>query len=190
MNDYEVEEKIALILRESRAKAGVSQDYIARKLDVSKKTIQHWENAQNTPNAKTIMKWFDAVDIPIYPYLYKLTHSELSALNANSSDDDVRKALISIINDMDMKQMRQHFFEMFGEHGTAPSGMGEVKTAYLHLPMYVKIGIAEIICTQFEIAEARGELVQPDKIMPDKDALREYISKAKDAVINGKDTYL
>lgn len=190
MNDYEVEERISQILRDSRAKAGVSQDFIAQKLNVSKKSVQNWEFGNSIPNAKTILKWFDAVDLPIYPYLYKLTHPELSALNANSTDEDVRSALLSIIKDMDMKQLRQHFFEMFGEHGTAPAGMGEVKTAYLHLPMYVKIGIAEIICTQFEIAEARGELVQPETIMPDKDALKAYIAKAKEAVIKGKETYL
>lgn len=190
MNDVDINERIALILRESREKANVSQDYIAKKLNISKKSVQNYEASISVPNVKMIIKWFEAVDVPIYPYMFQLSHPELIALNANSSDAEVRNALISVIQDMDINQMRQHFFEMFGEHGTAPKGMGEVKTAYLHLPMYVKIGIAEIISTQFEIAEARGELVQPDKIMPDKEALKEYIEKAKKAVIEGKDTYL
>lgn len=190
MNDYEIEERISKMLRDAREKACVSQDFVAKKLNVSRKTIQHIENGDSIPNVKTVLKWFEAVDVPVYPYLFTLSHPELSALNANSTDAEVKNALLTVINDMDMKQLRQHFFEMFGEHGTAPKGMGEVKTAYLHLPMYVKIGIAEIICTQFEIAEARGELVQPDKVMPDKEALREYIAKAKEAVINGKETYL
>ena len=190
MKDYEIEEMVASMLRNARHESGVSQDYLANALGVSKKTVQNIENGVSFPNIKTIIKWFQTIDIPIYPYLFRLSHPELLSLNANSTDTEVRDALISVINDMDIHEMRKHFFEMFGEHGTAPEGMGEVKTAYLHLPMYVKVGIAEIICTQFEIAQARGELVQPDKIMPNTDKLKEYIDKAKKAVIDGKETYL
>lgn len=190
MNDIEIDERIATLLKDSREKAGISQEIMARKLDVSRKTVQNWESALSCPNVKHLIKWFDVVDVPIYPYMLSIKHPEFEALNANSSDAEIKNALLSAIKDMNISQMRQSFFEMFGAHGTAPAGMGEVKTAYLHLPMYVKVGIAEIICTQFEIAQARGELVKPDHIMPDVEALRKYISAAKNAVIEGKETYL
>lgn len=186
----DIDMRIAKLLRDSRDASGLSQDAVSKKLGVSKKTIQNWESGDSCPNLKTVMLWFEAIDVPVYPYMLKLTHPELEALNANSSDDDVRSALIALISDMDMHQMRKQFFEMFGEHGTAPDGMGEVKTAYLHLPMDVKIGIAEIICTQFEICQAQKRLVKPDHVMPDIVSLRNYINKAKTAVINGKETYL
>lgn len=190
MKDYEIDEQIAQLLRESRNSAGISQESIANALGVSRKSVQNWESGASAPNIKTLIKWFDFLDIPIYPYLFRVSNPEFERINANSTDQDIKNALLKSIQDMDMSQIRKQFFEMFGEHGTAPAGMGEVKTAYLHLPMYVKIGIAEIICTQFEIAQARGELVKPDHIMPDVDALKSYIEMAKKAVIEGKDTYL
>ena len=190
MDDYEIEQRIAKMLKDSRCNAGISRDYMSKTLNVSAKTIQNWEDGISSPNAKHIMKWFDTLGLPIYPSLLKISNPELQDLNANSSDNQVKEAIISTISNMDIAQMRQHFFELFGEHGTAPDGMGEVKTAYLHLPMDVKIGIAEIICTQFELCQATNRLVSPDKIMPDLDKLKDYINKAKIAVINGKNTYL
>lgn len=190
MNDYEIDERIAAMLKLARNNAGVSRDYLANVLNVSTKSIQNWEDGTSSPNAKTIMKWFDALGLPIYPYLLQINTPGLDLLNANSTDQQVKDALIDVVSNMDMSQMRKHFFELLGKHGTAPDGMGEVKTAYLHLPMDVKIGIAEIICTQFEICQAMNRLVQPDKVMPDLRKLKDYICKAKVAVINGKDTYL
>lgn len=190
MTDYEIDERIALMLRQSRASAGISREYVASELGLSAKTIQNWEEGLSSPNAKYIIKWFDAVGIPIYPYLLKISTPGLEEINANSSDEQIRDALFALIDSMDISQMRKHYFELFGEHGTAPDGMGEVKTAYLHLPMDVKVGIAEIISTQFLICQAQNRLVQPDKIMPDIQKLQNYIDKAKNAVIEGKSSYL
>ena len=181
---------ISGLLRKSRYESGISQESIAKSLGVTKKTVQNWEAGISSPPVATVLDWFRIIDIPFYPYLLKLSHPELQNLNANSDDDEVRRALIAYVDDMDIHEMRTHFFEMFGEHGTAPDGMGEVKTAYLHLPMDIKVGIAEIICTQFEICQAQGRLVKPDSIMPNVESLRSYIAAAKDAVIHGKDTYL
>ena len=190
MTDYEIDERIASMLKQSRSSAGISREYVAKELGISSKTVQNWEECTSSPNAKYIIKWFDAVGIPIYPYLLKQANPSLEELNANSTDIQIKDALLDLINNMDITQMRKHFFELLGEHGTAPDGMGEVKTAYLHLPMDVKVGIAEIICTQFLICQAQNRLVQPDKIMPDINKLEDYISKAKKAVVEGKSTYL
>lgn len=190
MNDVDIKNRIAELLKSSRYDAGMSQDSVAKCLGVSKKTVQNWEAGISSPPLSIVMQWFDYLDVPVYPYILKLSHPELELLNANSCDEEIRDALMLLVKDMDIKKMRQHFFEAFGEHGTAPDGMGEVKTAYLHLPMDVKVGIAEIICTQFEICQAQGRLVQPDSIMPNVESLKSYIDSAKQAVIKGKDTYL
>lgn len=190
MTDYEIDEKIALMLKQSRSSAGISREYVAKELGISSKTVQNWEEGTSSPNAKYIMKWFSAVGLPIYPYLLKFTNPKLEELTINSSNEEIKCALITFIESMDIGQMRKHFFEYFGEHGTAPEGMGEMKTAYLQLPMDVKIGICEIIRTQFQICQAQNRLVQPDKPMPDIDKLNDYIERAKKAVIEGKQTYL
>ena len=190
MNDVELRERIASLLRLSRDKAGMSQDAVAKRIGVSKRTVQNWESCMSTPDVREIMQWFDAIDIPIYPYMLRLSSPERANITAGSTDVDVRAAMLRLIQNMDVHSMRKNFFEMFGEHGTAPDGMGEVKTAYLHLPMDVKVGIAEIISTQFEICQAQGRLVQQDHVMPDIDNLKRYISAAKKAVIEGKETYL
>ena len=185
-----VEEQVAVMLRTVRDKSGISRDFMSKQLDVSKKTIQNWEEGYSLPNIKHFYNWFKVCDFPLYPSMLRMNNPALMTITANSSDEEVREAFRNVIDTMDIHYMRQHFLEMFGETGTAPEGMGEVKTAYLHLPMYVKVGIAEIICTQFEIAQARNELVKPDIVMPNIDILKNYIDKAKQAVINGKSTYL
>ena len=185
-----LDERIAEILRESRDKSGMSRATLASKLQVSKSTIQHWEEAESVPNITTLIKWFDVIDIPIYPYLFRLFHPEFNFINADSTDEEIKDALIVLLDDMDINNVRQNFFEHFGHHGTPPRGMSEVKTAYLHLPMDVKVGIAEIICTQFEICQAQNRLVQPDHVMPNIPELKKYIESAKQAVIEGKDTYI
>lgn len=190
MDDYEMSQYVSSMLRDSRTNAGISRESMAKALQVSAKTVQNWEEGLSYPNVKHLVNWFQTADIPLYPFMLKLNNPELMKVNANSSDEEIKQAFINVIDQMDIKQMRQHFFEMFGETGTAPEGMGEVKTAYLHLPMHTKVGIAEIIATQFEISMARDELVKPDSIMPDLDKLHDYINKAKKAVIEGKETYL
>lgn len=184
------EQRIATLLKSSRERAGISIRSMAKAMDVSISSIQNWESGYVTPKGTTILQWFDVVDIPIYPYLLKLNHPELSAVNANSSDSEIKDALLAIINDLDMASIRKHYFEMLGDHGTPPDGMGEVKTAYLHLSMRDKIVIASIICNLFELSQANGTLTNTDCIMPDIDALKKYISAAKDAFIDGKNNYI
>ena len=186
--DYE--QRIADLLKSSRESAGISIRSMAKAMNVAPTTIQNWECGYSQPKTTNIMQWFDVLDIPIYPYMLKLNHPELVNVNANSSDKEIKDALISVINDLDMTSIRKHYFELLGEHGTPPDGMGEVKTAYLHLPMRDKIVIASIICNLYELSEANGTLTHTDCIMPDIVALKKYIESAKAAFIDGKDSYI
>lgn len=82
MNRIELSDRIAGMWRKSRYDAGKSQEYVARALGVSKKTIQNWEAGEASPNFRVALEWFDALGVPMYPYLMSVIYpTEIETLD-------------------------------------------------------------------------------------------------------------
>ena len=62
------ERQFAKIWADSRVDAGKTQDYMAKGLGVSKKTIQNWENGVTAPDFFMGSEWFRVLGINPLPY--------------------------------------------------------------------------------------------------------------------------
>lgn len=66
----ETDKRSASIFSLSREMAGLSQEYIALEMEVSRKTVWSWENGFSYPSMKQLFEWFKILNENPYPYLY------------------------------------------------------------------------------------------------------------------------
>lgn len=190
MNRTETSDMLANMFRMSRNKSGKSQDWVAKKLGVSKKSVQNWESGMSTPNLLTTFDWFNAIGIPMYPFFMSVLHpKEIDGISKDTEESKLRNALNVYIQEMPDHQMRELLFYFFGKHGSAPNGVLEMLTAYLHLPLSMRISIAQSIQTNYEICNANGLLTNTDHVLPNEDSLNYYIDAGKSAALKGQSSY-
>lgn len=178
------------IWRQSRYDAGVSQEYLANHIGVSRKTIQNWENGVSAPDFNQSSKWFEALGINPLPYFLGYIYPEnMGNISAKVSDERVGKALKELIDDLPIEGKRQLLYLFYGDHGSSPRAVLNLITAHLHLPMRERIAQADIIVDSYEMDEATGNLVGKEHIKPDISLVKRAIEKAKAAVMAGNEGY-
>lgn len=178
------------IWRQSRYDAGVSQEYLANHIGVSRKTIQNWENGVSAPDFNQSSKWFEALGINPLPYFLGYIYPEnMGNISAKVSDERIGKALKELIDDLPIEGKRQLLYLFYGDHGSSPRAVLNLITAHLHLPMRERIAQADIIVDSYEMDDATGNLVGKEHIKPDIQLVKKAISKAKDAVMAGNVGY-
>lgn len=189
MNDYH--NAIAEMFRNSRDVAKLSQSKIAKKLGVSKRTVQNWEAGFSSPTIHMTIQWFRALGIPLYPYLMRILHpQDTNKLIEGSADDETcRNALMTYVKEMPIDQCRKLLYASYGSHGSNPYGVLEMITAYLHIPLSMRLNIAQSVITNYEICKAHGLLQNQDSILPNFDTLRDCSEAGRDAVLEGKNSY-
>lgn len=190
MNRVELSDRIADMWRRSRYDAGKSQEYIARALGVSKKTVQNWESGDASPNFRVALEWFDALGVPMYPYLMSVIYpTEIESLSRDSSMNDIRKALSVYIDELDDLHARELLFLLYGDHGSSPTGLMDSMTAYLHMPLMMRVCITDSVLSQYKLASEIGLIEDSEHILPKVETLERCLKTAKEAVRNGKESY-
>lgn len=184
----ELDIRFAEMLQKSRADANKSQDYVAKKLGVSKKTIQNWENGYSCPSQVQGVKWFEALNLQPMPYYLELMYPiEFSKLTPESADEAIEEALIRYIKAMRPSDKRKLLFITYGDHGSAFNELIEMLTAHFHTPEANRLTVAQNICTNFEIAEATEQLIAKEHIMPDIKILKRAIIRKRDRILGTHD---
>jgi len=173
---------LSKIWRKAREDAGRSQDYMARKLGVSKKTVQNWESGMSIPNQVMALEWFEVLGIQPLPYY-------LRALYPQAFDDskNVETALIQYVRMLSPEAKAKLLFVIYGEHGSSFSELIEMLTAHFHTPDANRITVAQNICTNFEIAQATDSIIKPDSVMPDIKILKNAIIKKRNKILGTND---
>lgn len=188
MNNVDIAEKFGKMWKTSRLDAGKSQEYMAKALGVSKKTVQNWEAGYASPSQIMGFKWFEALDVPALPYYLALLHDEFDGVTHNSSDEDVRKALIKLIENMDSDTVRKVLFLLYGDHGSPIQAIVDLTVAYVHTPLPARIGVADLVVTNYEIASAYK--ATQNHITPNVNYLRKSIEDGKKAVTKLRKSHL
>lgn len=190
MNNIEFEECLASIWIRSRADSGKSQEYIAQKLGISKRTVQNWEAGEAFPNFKMAVQWFQVLGLPMYPYLMDALYpSQMNAIRGKSEIKEIRSALHTYVDELDDLRAMELLFCLRGGHGSSPTGSIDLSTTYLSLPLPMRVSIASSILLDYELAKNSGN-IKKDHASPVIDTLKRYIETAKIAVLNGKDSYI
>ena len=186
--EQNVNDRFADMWRRSREDAGKSQDYLAKKLGVSKKTIQNWESGFSSPSQIMGFKWFKALDLQPLPYYLSLLYGDFEEISQEDNDDKIEDALLTLVKGLSPTMKRQLLFILYGDYGSSPRGVIELFVAYLHSPIIARLSIAQAILTNYEISEAYKTTAP--HIKPDLPLLRELLEKHKETVIEKKKSFI
>lgn len=190
MSRIDTAEAFAAMWRRSRELAGRSQEYMAKSLGVSKKTVQNWEDGTSCPSQAVGFEWFQVLGLQPMPFYLNILYPQLFTNLIHSNDDDlIEEALTKIIKDLPTSSKKELLFLLCGDHGSSVIGMLEMITAHLQSPLRDRVSVAQSICTNYEIASASGKIRQPQHQQPNMYVLSDSMARAKKAVIDGKETY-
>lgn len=187
--DYEISERFAKIWRVSRYKAGVSQDAIAKKLGVSKKTVQNWESGASSPSQVMGFRWFNALGIQPMPYYLSVLYPGFGDIPAEPTDKEVDIYLQKLTGGLPARSKRELLYLLSGYHGSSVAGILELMTAHLQAPLRDRVNVAQSVATNYELAEASGRIRCPGHVQPNMELLQLMIEKGKGAVLEGKEEY-
>ena len=184
------ERQFAKIWVNSRVDAGKTQDYMAKGLGVSTKTIQNWENGVTAPDFFMGSEWFRVLGINPLPYYLSFVFPDLFAdISPNDSDDSIEQALMILIKNSAAIEKRELLYLMAGRHGSSWYSLLQMFTAHCHTSMKSRIGVARNILENYEIEAATGQLICPTNIQPDIEMLRNAVEEGKRSVIAGNTGY-
>lgn len=184
------DEYLSKMLSDARYASKLSQEQIAQHLNVSRKTVANWEAGISAPTFDMVLKWFNVCDEPIYPYVMKYLHpDELEKMTPKSTSKEVTKALHICIEQLDEHYQKELLYILTGSHFSNPFGILDLFTAYLHVPLDLRMNVADNIVNNFLFAKARDFLVSNDNVMPDLGNLDKCKSSAREAIYSGKKTY-
>lgn len=187
MNKEIIQIKLGAMRKRAREDAGISQDKLASMLGVSKKSVQNWESGICSPSEYDALSWFHALNLS--PLRYYLQFLYPDTFYNIESDKDVDNALEACIKGLSPARKRKLLYMLQGKHGSTPFGILELVITHLHLPMSVRVTMAQILLTNYEIAAARSDLKNTDEIMPDIDLLRQSLTSGMKAAMNSQETY-
>lgn len=189
MKNAEIVDNFAFMLRSAREYSGKSQEYVAKKMGVAKKTIQNWESGYSSPTLTMCMSLFDAMGVPPMPFFLTLLYEEFEDLAQMPSEDKVEKALIERIKVCSPAEKRKLLFILYGDHGSSSHAILEMICAHLHLPLKYRLSTAQQVILNYEIAENHNSLIKTEHVMPDMAFLKNAFEAAKASVINNKESY-
>lgn len=189
-NTSDRERRFAQIWSVSRMNAGKTQEYMAKGLGVSKKTVQNWENGATAPDFFMGSEWFRVLGINPLPYYLSFVFPDLFAdISPDDSDDSIEQALILLIKNSTAVEKRELLYLMAGRHGSSWYSLLQMFTAHCHTSMRSRIGVARNILDNYEIESATGQLVCTSNVQPDIEMLRGAIEEGKRSVMAGNSGY-
>jgi len=182
--------RFSTILCASRKKAHKSQEYMAEKLEVARKTIQNWEKGISSPSLFQGMEWFKVLGINPLPYLLKFEYpNQMDVTGLNDSDAKIEDAFNQMIKELSITEKRILLYLFYGGHGGSPSLMLQLLLAYFHTPLRSRITSAFVILSNYKLEKQMNNILCPGNILPNEEMLEEGILTAQQAVSNNEPGY-
>lgn len=165
------------MLKDSRYKANVSQQYMAEHLGVSKRTVQNWEDGVTSPPIAMVYDWFNVLCLPPQPFILKILYPDV---DSNQFDDEmmIDKALLLLSRDLPAHAKKKLLFILEGKHGSSPVSVIDMMVANLQTPLRDRLNVCQNILINYEMAEALDQLT-------DKGNIRPSVVNLKNALENG-----
>ena len=102
-------------IRELRNKRGLSQQQLAKKINISSQNISRYERKERLPDIDTIISLAKALDVPLtemfyfddekFQYGYNKTHEEKVLAAFAAFDKDDQEKLLSVIQKLSKKEL-------------------------------------------------------------------------------------
>lgn len=185
MNRVILADQIASTLKRSRNTANKSQEYMAKALGVTRKTIQNWEDGSSCPSQIQAYEWFNALCIPPQSYYLELLYPDL---NCETAADGCTEDLLKLVSDLPQHMQQKLFFILSGSHGSSPASVIDMTVANLQTPLKDRLNICQNVITNYEIAESIGDL-NDSSVKIDIKKLKETFINAVKAVKTRRNSY-
>ena len=189
MNRVEVIDRMANLRRQAREEAGKSQDYMAKALGVSKKTIQNWEDGSSIPNELMNWEWYEALDKQPLTYLLQAYYPIYFQETDSEDDERIWQAMLVFLRQCGPHVWRELMFWAFAKHGSDPLSVLEMITCYLKTPLVTRPNIAASILNNYDMAVSLGQTIPDAQVEPNIDLFEYAIKQAKEAVKQKKNSY-
>lgn len=139
-------------LKESRIKAGLTQEQLAEKLGVAKSTLSGYESGNREPAVATIAKALEILNIDAN-YLYQDETKELTDLVISLDDKELLKKYHNL--DDHGKEMVDFTLEKEYERSTALAK--QTDNNIVELPSYLEVNAAHHSKGEFEDEERQAD---------------------------------
>lgn len=174
----------------SRADAGVSQEYVAIGVGVSRKTVQNWEKGISSPDLFQASEWFNVLGLNPLPYFLDFIFPQnVDGIKSKDEDKRIDEALKQLIEQLPAAGKRQLLYMLYGNHGSSPNAVLNLMNAHLQAPLKDRIVHAAMIVENYELEKMLGNLVCPSNIQPDIKMLRTSMENARTTVEKHRSGY-
>ena len=174
----------------SRADAGVSQEYVAIGVGVSRKTVQNWEKGTSSPDLFQASEWFNVLGLNPLPYFLDFIFpQEVDGIRGNDEDKRICEALRQLVEQLPAAGKRQLLYMLYGNHGSSPNAVLNLMNAHLQAPLKDRIVHAAMIVENYELEKLLGNLVCPSNVQPDIGMLKTSIENARTTVEKHRSGY-
>lgn len=178
--------RFAKIWEKSRADAGKTQEYMAKGLGVSRKTVQNWEKGETFPDLFMGSEWFRVLGLNPLPYYLAFVYPEkFEGVEPSDSDEIIDQAIMTLVKNSTVREKRELLFLMGGKHGSSWYSLLQMFTAHCHTSLKSRVNAARLIVDNYEMEEETGELICEENIHPDIAMLKRAIEESKKSVANG-----
>lgn len=168
-----------------RMEANKSQEFMARELGVSKKTVQNWEKGLSSPSFFQSLEWFRVLHINPFPhYLGIISPDTIEGLKPSDSNERIENAFRTLCDNLPISDKRALLYLFYGNHGSSPHSVLQLMLAHLHSPIEFRIMTAYMVANEYELNSKLGTLICADNIQPDMDNLWKAIHSATDSAVN------
>ena len=190
MDRIQMRERVASMWKAAREQAGISQAQAALLIGVSKNTIQNWESGMSSPSQAQGFYYFNALGVQAMPFYLKLFYpEEFGEISVETPDELIDKALMTLVSNLPIEEKRKLLFVAYGEHGSSPPAVLDMICAHLHTPLIARIGVAELIRSNFSLSNGAHRITSEKNIMPNMEQLNDAIDAAKVSAIRNAEHY-
>lgn len=183
--------RIAKLLSEARKRAGATQEETAELLFVSARTVQRWETGEKQPTLEEFISWYRALGLNWFRDVLRLAYPELYS-NFDGSAADVeqrRNGLFKYLADCPPGEVDKIAFLLFGAHGSDWPSMLDEYVANAHCSMGSRAAVCRLIIDNYELESVTGDLVEPEKAVPNMQNLHIAHEAGRNAAFLKKNEY-
>lgn len=188
MNEYD--ERIAKALEMARAKAGISQERLAKRMGVSRPTIAGREQGTSPVTLAEFIDWCVSCGVPAKRYTDACIHPGLlEYLEDDITTEEKRQILHAVVDEMSNYEVDGWLYLYYGDHGSDPLGVLTEVLANLHTPLRDRVTIVNAIIGHYRMAHSTDTDPDPNGTQPVMPIVQQASDCGTEAARRGDDAY-
>lgn len=174
-------------LKQARKAGGKSQMDMAAEMDITRRTVQHWENGESEPTVSQLMAWIRTAGENPVPYLIALAYPDSDIIDG-LDDEGIAKGYETISRNLSARDKKSLYYIFGGDHGSDPHCVIQLILTHLHTPLWDRVETAQHIVADYELNKAIGRIPETG-FNPNLDMIEEAINQAIKSTMEGKKDY-